>query len=218
MALAKFSKFKKERAAIKEARNKEVKTKKFNELFSETLKELGLKSVADLSEEQMNAFLSALKTKKLNEGEEINEDKAEEIEAHVMAMGEPKPAGQAGDVNKEHGFDSPQNPENAAEASAEDLKADKNDQIEVEVDNGDVTVEESTEETAEEAVEEGSMMEADEIKSDKEFEDYAMDVLKKAHPDDFDEGIAKKVVSGLKDKYGDDYGAMVGALTSGFGG
>ena len=57
-----------------------------------------------------------------------------------------------------------------------------------------------------------------EIKSEKEFEDYAMDVLKKSHPDDFDESIAKKVIDGLKDKYKDDFGAMVGALTSGFGG
>lgn len=213
MALAKFSKFKKERAAIKEARNKELKSKKFNQLFSETLKELGLTSVADLSEEQMNAFLSALKTKKINESEEVNEDRAEEIEKHTMAMGEPKPAGQAGDTNKEHGFDSPQTPDNAELAAADDLKADENDQIEVEVDNGDVTVEESTEESIEEA-----KVEEAEIKSDKEFEDYANDVLKKAHPDDFDEAIAKKVIKGLKDKYKDDYGAMVGALTSGFGG
>jgi len=200
MALAKFSKFKKERAAIKEARNKEIKSKRFNELFSETLKELGLSSVADLSEEQMNAFLSALKSKKINESE-VNEDRAEEIEMHTMAAGEPRPAGSAGEVNKEHGFDSPQTPDNAEQAKAEDLKADESDEIEVEVDD---------------VVE--SMNEADEIKSDKEFDDYADEVLKKAHPDDFDEAIAKKVKDGLKKKYKDDYGAMVGALTSGFGG
>jgi hypothetical protein len=205
MALAKFSKFKKERAAIKEARNKEIKSKRFNELFSETLKELGLSSVADLSEEQMNAFLSALKSKKINESE-VNEDRAEEIEMHTMAAGEPRPAGSAGEVNKEHGFDSPQTPDNAEQAKAEDLKA-EGDEIEVEVDGvGDeVSVEESKIEEAE-------------IKSEKEFDDYADEVLKKAHPDDFDEAIAKKVKDGLKKKYKDDYGAMVGALTSGFGG
>jgi len=207
MALAKFSKFKKERAAIKEARNKEVKTKKFNQLFSETLKELGLKSVADLSEEQMNAFLSALKSKRINEGEEINEDRAKEIEAHTMAAGEPKPAGQAGDINKEHGFDSPQTPDNAEQAKAEDLKAEEGEDIEVEVDGAGDEV----------SVAEAKVEEA-EIKSEKEFDDYADDVLKKAHPDDFDEAIAKKVKDGLKKKYKDDYGAMVGALTSGFGG
>jgi hypothetical protein len=201
MALVKFSKFKKERATIKEARNKEMKSKKFNQLFSETLKDLGLNSVADLSEEQMNSFLSALKTKKLNEG------RAEEIEADVMAAGEPQPAGMAGEINQKHGFDSPQDPNTAEDAKAEDLKADENDTIEVEVvdDNAEVT---ENVETVNEA----------EIKSEKEFEDYAMDVLKKSHPDDFDESIAKKVIDGLKDKYKDDFGAMVGALTSGFGG
>jgi len=176
-------------------------------LFSETLKELGLKSVADLSEEQMNAFLSALKSKRINEGEEINEDRAKEIEAHVMAAGEPKPAGQAGDTNKEHGFDSPQTPDNAEQAKAEDLKAEEGEDIEVEVDGAGDEV----------SVEEAKVEEA-EIKSEKEFDDYADEVLKKAHPDDFDEAIAKKVKDGLKKKYKDDYGAMVGALTSGFGG
>ena len=53
--------------------------------------------------------------------------------------------------------------------------------------------------------------------TDKEFDAYADEVLKKAHPDDFDEEVAKKVKDGLKKKYGDDYGAAVGALTSGFG-
>ena len=54
MALAKFSKFKKERAAIKEARSKETKIKKFNKLFNEKLAEMGVSSVADLSEDQVN--------------------------------------------------------------------------------------------------------------------------------------------------------------------
>ena len=61
-------------------------------------------------------------------------------------------------------------------------------------------------------------VEADEIKSDKEFDDYADTLLKKAHPDDFDEATAKKVKDGLKKKYDGDYGAMVGALSSNFGG
>jgi len=280
MALVKFSKFKKERATIKEARNKEMKSKKFNQLFSETLKELGLNSVADLSEEQMNSFLSALKTKKINEG------RAEEIEAHTMAAGEPQPAGMAGEINQKHGFDSPQDPNTAEDAKAEDLKADENDTIEVEVVDDNAEVTENAETVNEAKFKKGQYIKAKrnsddfdgdvydktndvdgseilknssfeiykiskdevilwsdadeveysidpddlknfvkesvvneaEIKSDKEFEDYATDVLKKSHPDDYDEAIAKKVIDGLKDKYKDDYGAMVGALTSGFGG
>ena len=42
MALSKFSRFKKERVAIKEARLKETKVKKFNKVFSEKLKEMGV--------------------------------------------------------------------------------------------------------------------------------------------------------------------------------
>jgi hypothetical protein len=42
-----------------------------------------------------------------------------------------------------------------------------------------------------------------------------MTVLKKAHPEDFDQEIADKVVADLKNKYKGDFGAMIGALTSG---
>lgn len=53
-----------------------------------------------------------------------------------------------------------------------------------------------------------------EVKSDAEFEEYAMTVLKKAFGEDFDESKAKEVIDGLKSKYSGDYGAMVGALQS----
>jgi len=56
-----------------------------------------------------------------------------------------------------------------------------------------------------------------EIKSADEFKEYAMAILKDAHGDDFDEGKAMEVVDGLTDKYGEDYGAMVGALQSTMG-
>ena len=55
------------------------------------------------------------------------------------------------------------------------------------------------------------------VTSEKDFEEYAMAVLKKAHPDNFDQEIADKVVADLKAKYKGDFGAMVGALQSGMG-
>jgi len=55
------------------------------------------------------------------------------------------------------------------------------------------------------------------ISNEKEFEEYAMEILKKSHPDDFDQEVADKVVSGLKSKYKSDFGAMVGALQSSMG-
>lgn len=54
-----------------------------------------------------------------------------------------------------------------------------------------------------------------EIKSDEEFKEYAMTVLKKAFGDKFDETKAGETADGLISKYKGDYGAMVGALQSG---
>ncbi len=63
----------------------------------------------------------------------------------------------------------------------------------------------------------GKVNETAEIKSADEFKNYAMAILKDAHGDKFDESKAKEVADGLIDKYGDDYGAMVGALQSTMG-
>jgi len=56
-----------------------------------------------------------------------------------------------------------------------------------------------------------------EIKSADEFKEYAMKMLKDAFGDDFDEAKATEVADGLISKYGEDYGAMVGALQSTMG-
>ena len=55
------------------------------------------------------------------------------------------------------------------------------------------------------------------ITSDNEFKEYAMSILKSAFGDDFDEAKATEVADGLLKKYGEDYGAMVGALQSTMG-
>ena len=310
MALAKFSKFKKERAVIKEARLKEKKEANFKKALKEKLGEIGVSSVAELSEEQINTLLNSLANKT------VNEDRAQEIEASVMAAGEPKPAGQEGVIAKKHTFDSPQAPNQEDEAAAEDKQATnveeakkavkedededdgvedvekgdaeaakgseledkgdkkvdseddaekkdhykgavKSDDAEIEQDKDEIKdLKKDVEYDKEEEEEEDLTNEAevtkadldkvakkaedaekkaddaestakdaekeagkgDEIKNDKEFEEYAEAALKKAHPKDFDEKIAKKVIDGLKKKHDGDYGAMVGALTSGFGG
>ena len=54
-----------------------------------------------------------------------------------------------------------------------------------------------------------------EVKSDEEFKEYANEVLKKAHGDDFDQAKADKAIEGILKKAGNDYGAAVGMLTSG---
>jgi hypothetical protein len=56
-----------------------------------------------------------------------------------------------------------------------------------------------------------------EITSADEFKEYAMAILKDAFGDDFDETKATETADGLLKKYGEDYGAMVGALQSTMG-
>ena len=230
MALAKFSKFKKERSVIKEARSKEKKIKTFQKLFNEKLGELGLSSTADLSEDQINKVIASLST--------VNEDRMREIEKDVMTAGAPKPAGTESDVAKKHTFNSPQTIDAESEIDAEGMKA-KESVEESKVNEADVTKAdldkvskkaddaekkaddaESKAESADKAAEKAKDKASGggDIASEADFDKYADEMLKKAHPDDFDEATAKKVKDGLKKKYKDDYGAMVGALTSGFGG
>ena len=56
-----------------------------------------------------------------------------------------------------------------------------------------------------------------EIKSDDEFKEYAMTILKKAFGADFDEAKAGEVADGIIKKCDGDYGAAVGMLTSSLG-
>lgn len=52
------------------------------------------------------------------------------------------------------------------------------------------------------------------VKSEADFRDWAEAYLKKAHGDGYDEEKANQTINGLIDKYGDDWGAMIGALKS----
>lgn len=57
-----------------------------------------------------------------------------------------------------------------------------------------------------------------EVTDEKSFREYAEGVLHKAHPDDYDEKIANKVIDGLIAKVEDDnWGEAIGRLTSGLG-
>ena len=60
-------------------------------------------------------------------------------------------------------------------------------------------------------------VEEKEIKSADEFKEYAMSILKDAFGDEFDETKATETAEGLLKKYGEDYGAIVGALQSTMG-
>ena len=68
----------------------------------------------------------------------------------------------------------------------------------------------------EHGVKESAVNEA-EVKSEAEFKEYAMVLLKKAHPDDFDEAKANATVEGILKKCDGDFGAAVGMITSSLG-
>lgn len=53
------------------------------------------------------------------------------------------------------------------------------------------------------------------INSESELRSYAEEVLRNAHGDKYNQEIVNKMVTDLIDKYGDDWGAMIGALQSG---
>lgn len=53
------------------------------------------------------------------------------------------------------------------------------------------------------------------IKSDDEFKEYAKEVLKDAHGDDYDEEQAEKTIDGILKKADGDYEKAIGMLQSG---
>jgi hypothetical protein len=57
----------------------------------------------------------------------------------------------------------------------------------------------------------------EDIKSDDQFKEYAMAVLKDAFKDEFDEAKANAVIKGILGKVDGDYGAAIGMLTSSLG-
>ena len=56
------------------------------------------------------------------------------------------------------------------------------------------------------------------VKDEKTFREYAEAVLRKAHPKDYDEKIANKVIDDIAKEVKDgDWGSAIGKLTSGLG-
>lgn len=56
-----------------------------------------------------------------------------------------------------------------------------------------------------------------EVTSEKDLKEYAESVYKKAFGDKYDQKIVDELITDLIKKHGDDYGAMVGTITSGLG-
>jgi len=133
--MQKFTEFVKEYKTLQESKRRDEENSKFDSLLEAKLKELGVKSISELSEEELELFKEYVKNIK----EQLKKKSVNEKD--------------------------------------------------------------------------------DEVKDEKSFKEYAKNVLKKAHGDDYDQDIADKVINGIISKMGDskDWGQAIGRLTSGLG-
>ena len=215
--MQKFTDFIIEHASILENKSSEDKAIKFQDLYEAKLKEMGAKSPMDLDENQSEEFFTYLKSLKTVEEttEEVVESKAEETTEEVVEA--------KAEVEEHHTAD----PTDKYEVRPCDVPG-----TPFAVYEGDIRVEcfETKEEAqayadkqnkeqglGESKVNEDTINEED-VTDEKSFRAYAESVLKKAHPDDYDEKIANKVIDGIASKVKDDnWGEAVGRLTSGLG-
>jgi hypothetical protein len=167
--MQKFTEFVKEHNALVENQKRDSINAEFTSLYEAKLKELGVKSPMELSEEELDAFNSYVKTIK----EELSKK----------------------DVKK--------------------MVKDETKDLEKKVEKAEDKAEEA-EKDAENAKKKSGQ---DEVTDEKSFREYAENVLKQAHGDDYDETIANKVIDGIISKVGKDgdWGQAIGRLTSGLG-
>lgn len=66
-------------------------------------------------------------------------------------------------------------------------------------------------------VDEAIEINEEDIKTEEQFREYATEVLKKAHGEEYDEAKAKETIDGIVAKVDGDFGAAVGMLTSSLG-
>lgn len=167
--MQKFTEFVKEFRAIEESKRKDTLNAEFNTLYEAKLKEMGAKSPLELSEEELEAFNSYVKTIK----EELSKK-----DVKKMVKSETK-------------------------------------ELEKKVDAAEQKAEKAEKEAAKAEKKSGQ----DEVTDEKSFREYAENVLKQAHGDDYDEKIANKVIDGIISKVGKDgdWGQAIGRLTSGLG-
>lgn len=196
--------------AIHEAESAQLSDlqKSYREYFSAKLTKFGAKSPADLTPEQKSEFFNEI-TKDWNKGQ-----------------GSTK-AGQA-DVEKHGVKESVKESVNESALSDIDLLAKDSKDFKDFIKNFKRDYKNLNTGNAKEleawlktiydvAIDESLVNEGKEIKSESEFKEYAMMLLKKAHPDDFDEEKANATVEGILKKCDGDFGAAVGMITSSLG-
>ena len=181
--------------------------KSYAEYFKAKLNKFGAKSPADLTPEQKTEFFNEI-TKDWTRGEGATKAGQADVEEHGVKESLGLNESAMGDVHI-----MAQDAKDFAAFKKEFVKEFK---VEGKDNNKDLDawLKQVYDSAANESVE---VNEGKEIKSDSEFKEYAMALLKKAHPDDFDEDKANATVEGILKKCDGDFGAAVGMITSSLG-
>jgi len=223
MALLKFSDYKAQRNDVREAKDKELSNKKFNEKIKSKLEELGVSSMSELSEDQMTSLLDSLKpsTEKMAdviddtaiavveepiEGEEQIEDDTEKeeqvastdgkvIDEDSGVMSVKEMCGKVHEMAMMHNSDADEN--NTYEGYLKECSEMINAMKKVGI--------------SETVVNEAK------VENEGEFKEYGQSVLKKAFGDKYDEEKANDVIDGISKKVDGDWGAAVGILQASLG-
>lgn len=222
-----FSNYKKERQAQMYVENVHKKTQSYNEFVDSVLLEMGVGSPVELNTEQYQKYIEKLSqynpnTVRTKKSTEYKEEKVEEtkVKGEKFKLSESQ-INLVKSIISELGF---KTAKTKLEESFSKLAQFKNielkeNELHLHFDNVSYKFNEATREGFD--LSKGKKVSIPipeaKIKSDAEFKEYAETVLKKAFGNKYDQATADATVSGIIDKYGEDYGAMIGALTSGLG-
>jgi hypothetical protein len=224
---------------IREAEKRELSKlqQSYQEYFLAKLKKFGVKSPADLSADKKSEFFGEI-TKDWEKGQGANESGKKDVQEYGLKEGNAFLAARAkaleegaeefefnGKVYQVH--NKGVNEEEIKKSDVKKMIQDETKDLEKKVKKAEDAAKDA-EKKAEKAEDEANSATKDaekaqdkagkgEIKNKEDFSEYAMKILKKQHPKDFDEAIAKKVIDGLSkdaEKSG-DWGAAIGRLNKG---
>ena len=182
--------------------------KSYAEYFKAKLNKFGAKSPAELTPEQKSEFFNEI-TKDWTRGEGATKAGQADIEEHGVKESEVVNELKAADLKPGKKYKSAYGEVTFIKLNPDgktmELHSEDTGKVKTDLSNAmDMVLIES-------AVNEA------EVKSEAEFKEYAMALLKKAHPDDFDEAKANATVEGILKKCDGDFGAAVGMITSSLG-
>ena len=219
--------------AVREAEKRELSKlqQSYQDYFSAKLKKYGVESPADLPGDKKSEFFSEI-TKDWEKGQGASKSGKKDVKEYGVTEGNAFLAARAKAIEEgaetfEFNGKVYQVRVNEADINKSDVKKmikDETKELESKVKKAETAAKDAEQKAKDaEAESKGAIKDAEKaqdragkgtIKSKEDFRDYAMKILKKQHPDNFDEEIANKVIDGLAkdaEKSG-DWGSAIGRL------